>query len=61
MSVNPAGMWPFLAARLEGLTYLADNQRGITRLTVDSDRQDFVRQGLVGVIRAGVNYRFGGL
>lgn len=52
---------PNWSARLEGLTYLADNQRGTTRLTVDSDRQDFVRQGLVGVIRAGVNYRFGGL
>jgi len=55
-AANPAAIWPFVAARLEGLTYLADNQRAMTRPTVDSDRQDFV-----GVMRAGINYRFGGL
>jgi len=51
---------PNLSFRLEGLTYLLDNKVGTSTLTADSNAQDFVRQSTVKVIRAGVNYRFGG-
>jgi outer membrane immunogenic protein len=47
--------WNF---RLESLTYFFDKKTGLTNLTDDSDRQDYIRQSVVSVIRAGVNYRF---
>jgi outer membrane immunogenic protein len=51
---------PNWSARLEGLTYLFEKTANIGTLTGDSEPGDFVRQSTVNVIRAGVNYRFGG-
>lgn len=49
---------PGWSARLESLVYLFDHKEPLTALTNDSDAQDYLRQGSVGVIRAGVTYRF---
>lgn len=51
---------PNWSVRFEGLTYLTDKKQGIGALTADSEPGDFVRQDGVKILRAGVNYRFGG-
>jgi hypothetical protein len=37
-----------------------DKEESLASLTSDSNNGDFVRQSLVAVVRAGINYRFGG-
>jgi outer membrane immunogenic protein len=49
---------PNWSARVEALAYLMDDKHPIPALTADSDPQDFVRQDLVTMLRAGVSYRF---
>jgi opacity protein-like surface antigen len=49
---------PNWSVRVEGLTYFFDHKTGLPNLTSDSDPQDYVRQSVVKVVRAGVNYRF---
>jgi outer membrane immunogenic protein len=51
---------PNWSVRVEGLTYLVDKKESLASLTSDSNNGDFARQSLVAVVRAGINYRFGG-